>query len=852
MGAQDVWESITVGYEEPSASEAGTMSVNQLKAWKEKRIKDKTALYLLFQLVDDSGFEKIAEATTSKEAWETFKKVYKGADRVKQVQLQTLRGELEAMKMKETKGVSDYITRVQTMVNQLNRNNETLTDSKVVENILRSLIEKFENVVCAIKESKNLEDMTIDDLAEEAMYVKRKEQGREIKEHEREIKEHGRERNFEWRSFGHGRGSGIGYDYGRESLSYECYNYGKSGHYARDCRLPKRVEESTNLVIKEEKVDSIVMMVSEDVKEEAKVDDSVMMTYVDDVVIETVWYLDTAASNHMCGDKHLFVEMKDRVDGCVSFSDNLKNNIISLGKLMEEVYSTYVKGRMMRVKDIEDQLIVLVEMARDSMLKLNLNNMLKRTLQSGCNVKMNPDAKVNEESEWDYDNLNVVLTEAQNGENLDKMKEKRYQCILVGYSTQSKGYHVYNKRTRMIVESIHIRFNEMKEMSETSVANNTSGLVPQRQKASDYENPDLVPQRQDVYSSADADVPSQQELDMFFGPLYDEFFNAEKGEHIPDDEFTNPFFAPTQEVDESSSHNIGNLNVPTFNQPQVSEYRWTKDDPLEQVRRNPSRPVQTRRQLATDPEMCMYALTVSTAEPRNIKEAMADSAWIEAMQEELHQFDRLQVWELVDKPFGKSIIKLKWLWKNKKDEDQTVIRNKARLVAKGKSGHYARDCRLPKRVEESTNLVIEEEKVDSIVMMVSEDVKEEAKVDDSVMMTYVDDNNIISLGKLMEEVYSTYVKGRMMRVKDIEDQLIVLVEMARDSMLKLNLNNMLKRTLQSGCNVKMNPDAKVNEESEWDYDNLNVMCKKHKQKFDFGLRTMFLGPQTTTKNQNPK
>nr|GFC72267.1 retrovirus-related Pol polyprotein from transposon TNT 1-94 [Tanacetum cinerariifolium] len=83
------------------------------------------------------------------------------------------------------------------------------------------------------------------------------------------------------------------------------------------------------------------------------------------------------------------------------------------------------------------------------------------------------------------------------------------------------------------------------------------------------------------------------------------------------------------------------------------------------------------------PEMCMFALTVSTAKPKNIKEAMADSTWIEAMQEELHQFDILQVWELVDKPFGKTIIKLKWLRKNKKDKDQTVIRNKARLVAKG-------------------------------------------------------------------------------------------------------------------------------------------------------------------------
>ncbi|GKD03481.1 retrovirus-related pol polyprotein from transposon TNT 1-94, partial [Tanacetum coccineum] len=74
-------------------------------------------------------------------------------------------------------------------------------------------------------------------------------------------------------------------------------------------------------------------------------------------------------------------------------------------------------------------------------------------------------------------NCTCYLT--RDGENLDKMKEKGDPCILVGYSTQSKGYHVYNKRTRLIVESIHLRFNEIKEMSETSVANDTSGLIPQ-------------------------------------------------------------------------------------------------------------------------------------------------------------------------------------------------------------------------------------------------------------------------------------------------------------------------------------------------------------------------------------
>nr|GFA24592.1 retrovirus-related Pol polyprotein from transposon TNT 1-94 [Tanacetum cinerariifolium] len=62
---------------------------------------------------------------------------------------------------------------------------------------------------------------------------------------------------------------------------------------------------------------------------------------------------------------------------------------------------------------------------------------------------------------------------------------------------------------------------------------------------------------------------------------------------------------------------------------------------------------------------------------------MVDSAWIESMQEELHQFDRLDVWELVDRPLCKNVIHMKWLWKNKRDEENTVIRNKSRLVTKG-------------------------------------------------------------------------------------------------------------------------------------------------------------------------
>nr|GFD25289.1 Gag-Pol polyprotein [Tanacetum cinerariifolium] len=66
-------------------------------------------------------------------------------------------------------------------------------------------------------------------------------------------------------------------------------------------------------------------------------------------------------------------------------------------------------------------------------------------------------------------------------------------------------------------------------------------------------------------------------------------------------------------------------------------------------------------------------------EPKNVKEAMTDPAWIESMQEELLQFKRMDVWVLVPIPDGISPFTLKWIFKNKHDEEQTVIRNKSRL-----------------------------------------------------------------------------------------------------------------------------------------------------------------------------
>nr|GEW44023.1 uncharacterized mitochondrial protein AtMg00810-like [Tanacetum cinerariifolium] len=106
--------------------------------------------------------------------------------------------------------------------------------------------------------------------------------------------------------------------------------------------------------------------------------------------------------------------------------------------------------------------------------------------------------------------------------------------------------------------------------------------------------------------------------------------------------FVNSFATPSTSVAESASlQYLDPSNMYTFYQQYPHEYPWTKDYPLEQVIEEPPRLVLTRNQLRTDGDMCMYALTVSTMEPKNVKEAINDPVWIESMQEEIFRFKSL-------------------------------------------------------------------------------------------------------------------------------------------------------------------------------------------------------------------
>ncbi|GJX04931.1 retrovirus-related pol polyprotein from transposon TNT 1-94 [Tanacetum coccineum] len=111
--------------------------------------------------------------------------------------------------------------------------------------------------------------------------------------------------------------------------------------------------------------------------------------------------------------------------------------------------------------------------------------------------------------------------------------------------------------------------------------------------------------------------------------------------------------------------------------------RWTKDHPIVNVIGDPSRSVSIRKQLEIDAMWCYFDAFLTSVEPKNFKQAMTKPLWIDALQEEIHEIERLEVWELVSCPDKVFLIKLKWIYKVKTDEFGRVLKNKARLIAQG-------------------------------------------------------------------------------------------------------------------------------------------------------------------------
>ena len=212
-------------------------------------------------------------------------------------------------------------------------------------------------------------------------------------------------------------------------------------------------------------------------------------------------------------------------------------------------------------------------------------------------------------------------------DNLGKLDAKSNVGIFIGYSTHSKAYRIYNKRTNVVEESIHVAFDESNPPTSKSVDDDVVGLGEEVQNL-------------DIGESSNA--PSQ----------------------TPKEE------PPKEKVNESKGMDS---NLP-------HDWKFKSAHPIDQILGDPSQGVTTRSSLRN---LCNFIAFISQIEPKNFKEAEFDESWLLTMQEEINQFIRNDVWELVPRPSHQSVIGTKWVYRNKVDEHGVIVRNKARLVAQG-------------------------------------------------------------------------------------------------------------------------------------------------------------------------
>ncbi|KAL4284866.1 hypothetical protein GQ457_16G010810 [Hibiscus cannabinus] len=332
--------------------------------------------------------------------------------------------------MKNTESIDDYVSRVKAVANEMKRNGETLGEVRVMEKILRSLVRKFDYVVVAIEESKDLSQMTIDELVGSLQAHEQKMKLNEDTENLEQVlqsKLHVNEGGAS-SSYARGRGNRGGYrgsykggrcgrTYGnnqtsedyqtpsrgrgfrgrgrggfqqRNKFQVQCYNCNKYGHYSYECRSAPKNEERIHVAAAEEENEESHVFLSYKGNEESK---------------KNIWYLDNCASNHMCGRKEWFVELDEKVRGRVIFGDDshaevkgkgkvmitqkngekkfitdvyyvpaMKSNIISLGQLLEKGYEVQMKNRSLSLKNKNGELVVQVDMTRNRLFTMDIES----------------------------------------------------------------------------------------------------------------------------------------------------------------------------------------------------------------------------------------------------------------------------------------------------------------------------------------------------------------------------------------------------------------------------------------------------------------------------------------------
>ncbi|KAL8132682.1 hypothetical protein AgCh_008243 [Apium graveolens] len=444
----------------------------------------------------------------------------------------------------------------------------------------------------------------------------------------------------------------------------KCYNYDEPGHFATEC-IKSRNDKGKNKVLITSSKDWMDSTDSEN--EGTKY--ALMASFDNHVSLDSkgnrknTLILDSGCSGHMTGNKSLMSEFEKKAGPDVSYGDGNVGHILGYGNLI--------------IGKVAIENVALVEGLTHNLLSISqITNRGYYVVfyDSNYEVVHNKSKKIvfmgYRHGNMKDETPEILLDHIRKIENGSTHKVKILRS--------DNGTEFKNSKMEESFISINISFDDKKipgfeeNSHESLIFANKNALLECGSNSNELSNPDNpnpdTPDSEDDHCTNEpAHVEGEQQQEG-----HDSSPKTSSGDNSTD------LGGVSNAFDEA--YNLGGTSSSRRTLP--SARKGTKDHTPDLIIGNPNEGVKIRS--ATQNE-CLYHNLLSKEEPKNVEDALKDADWVIAMQEELNEFERNEVWKLVPRPKNRSIMGTKWVFRNKTDSDGTIVINKARLVAKGYS-----------------------------------------------------------------------------------------------------------------------------------------------------------------------
>ncbi|KAD5802931.1 hypothetical protein E3N88_14291 [Mikania micrantha] len=398
--------------------------------------KDKSAIAYMFQTLSEELLLQVADCKTAKEVWDTLKIRHVGATQVQQARLQSIKSEFDRLIMKDDESVDSFTLRLTSNVSKATSCGATIDQPTLVRKFLTAMPDRFLQIIASIEQFSNLDTLTLDDVIgrlktyeerikyrkgisndsqEKLLFTKHDNKKGHGKRFGNQVPNRFNSSQKNWRD---DKGKQVDKDersfqgshYNKSKKTHKpmskvrCYNCKERGHYSNTCPKRKQLQEHSNLV--EEDVEPTLLMA---ILDEQKDHQEVLLNEKEikpsqyGTTNESLRYLDNGASNHMTRNKEHFRELDKKVSGRVRFGDvsfveiegkgsilmecknkeqriishvyyipNLKNNILSLGKLTENGCKVLLERDLLFLYDNNETLLMKVTRLKNRLYNINL------------------------------------------------------------------------------------------------------------------------------------------------------------------------------------------------------------------------------------------------------------------------------------------------------------------------------------------------------------------------------------------------------------------------------------------------------------------------------------------------